>query len=222
MKTSTRLILVLFACLSRSVSGEEDFLLHRWTARFDVGGTIPQNPTLTVIGGPVTGGDKIELSAGSQMDLAIGCRATPWLTLGGEFGLTFNRVESVGNWSYPNSSLSQLTMMVNLEVQYPRGPLIPFVGVGGGGVYSTISFGNYYDFYYSDSDGHGSDFVPAFQGFGGLRYEFNNHWGIGVIYRFLSTGSQDWDVDWHYAPDFRLGVDSVRIHSICLMFNCHF
>lgn len=209
------LVLVSTGCLALSAVGQESSLAERWRFRFDIGGTIPENPTLSEIGGPVTGGDEMELSAGMAFDFAAGYRITPWLLLEGELGFTFNEIESVGNWSYPDSALSQMLMMVNAEFSYPLGRFVPFVGIGGGGVYSSVTFGNYYYYYYSDSDGWGDDFVPAAQIFAGLRFEFSPNWSAGVSYRFLATPSQNWDVEWWNGADFNLGVDGVFIHSIC-------
>jgi len=216
MKTNMKLVLVAAGCLALTAMGQEYSSSERWRFRFDIGGTIPENPTLSDIGGPVTGGDKMELSAGMAFDFAAGYRITPWLLLEGELGFTYNEIESVGNWSYPDSALSQMSMMVNAEFSYPFGRLVPFAGIGGGGVYSSVSFGNYYYYYGSDSDGWGDDFVPAAQAFAGLRFEFNPNWSAGVTYRFLATPGQNWDVEWWNGADFNLGVEHVGIHSICL------
>jgi opacity protein-like surface antigen len=223
MKTLTELVLVSATCLACAAMGQESSSLQRWRFRFDIGGTIPEDPTLSEISGPVTSGGKMELSAGMQFDFAAGYRVTPWLTLEGELGFRFNEVDSVGNWSYRDSALAQMTMMFNVEFNYPRWPLVPFAGIGAGGVLSFLTFGNYYDdFYYSDSDGSGTDFVPAAQAFAGLRYEFNKQWSLGVTYRFLATGSQKWDVEWWDGIDFEVGVDRVCIHSVCLAISGKF
>ncbi|MFO1513024.1 MAG: outer membrane beta-barrel protein [Verrucomicrobiota bacterium] len=215
MRKMTTLLLVSAGCLTCAALGQEGPTSERWRFRFDIGGTIPENPTLSEMGGPVTGGDKMELSAGMAFDFAAGYRVTPWLVLEGELGFTYNEIQSVGNWSYPNSSLSQMLMMVNAEFSYPLGRLVPFAGVGGGGVYSSVSFGNYYYYYGGDTDGWGDDFVPAAQAFAGLRFEFNRNWSAGVTYRFLATPSQNWNVEWWNGADFNLGVDRVCVHSIC-------
>lgn len=187
-----------------------------------MGGSIPEDATLSEIGGPVTGGTELKLSAGTQFDFAVGGRLTPWLALEAELGSAFNEVDSVGNWSYPDSSLYQLTMMANVVFELPQGRLVPFAGFGAGGVYSTLSFGNYYYYYYSESDGYGDDFVAACQTFAGLRVQIAEGWNLGVVYRFLATASQQWDVEWWNGDRFRIGVDSVRVHSICLVMSGSF
>lgn len=216
MKMKMMLMLVSAGCLIWPAVGQEGFdLSQRWRLRFDIGSTIPENPTLSEMGGPVTSGDKMELSAGMALDFAAGYRVTPWLLLEAELGFTYNEIDSVGNWSYPDSGFSQMLMMVNAEFSCPIGRLVPFAGIGGGGIYSSVSFGNDYYYGWSDSDGWGDDFVPAAQAFAGLRFEFSNNWSAGVTYRFLATPSQDWDVDWWNGADFHFGVDRVFIHSIC-------
>lgn len=220
--TSKRVCLCL-GCLTLTASAWADpGNPSRWNVRFDIGGSMPQNPTLSEIGGPITSGGKLELSAGMQFDFAVGYRLLPWVSVEAELGSTFNEIDSVGGWSYPDSALSQLPIMANIMFEYPRWRFKPFAGIGAGGVYSTVTFGNYYYYYWGDADGYGSDFVPAAQVIAGARYEFNPSWSVGVTYRFLATGSQDWDVDWWNGADFKFGVDSVCVHSVCLVLTGSF
>jgi opacity protein-like surface antigen len=212
------LVLVSAGWLALSAAAEDGASLeHRWRFKFDIGGTFPEEAKLTEIGGPVTSGGDLKLSPGLQMDLAAGYRITPWLSVEGEFGFTFNSVESVGNWSYPNSELWQMLMMANVVVEYPRGRFVPYAGFGAGGVLSSLSFGNYYDYYYSSYDGSGTDFVPALQAFAGVRYQFHPQWSLGVVYRFLATAEQKWDVEWWDGRSFNLAVNSICIQSVCLV-----
>lgn len=223
MKTTMKLVLALTGCLTLpTLAQDASPPPSRWNIRFDIGGSIPKDPTLSDIGGPISSGGKMDLSAGMQFDFAVGYRLRPWLTLEAELGTTFNEIDSVGDWSYPDSSLGQLSIMANLMFEYPRWRFKPFVGLGAGGVYSTVTFGSYYYYYWSDSDGYGSDFVPAVQVIAGARYEFSPSWSVGVTYRFLATGDQEWEVDWWNGADFHFGVNSVGIHSICLVFTGSF
>ena len=209
------------ATMTCSALANED-LSHRWRVRADVGGNIPQSPTVSDLGGPVTSGGKMELDAGMTFDMGIGFRVTPWFILEGGIGFTYNNIDSIGNWSYPNSSLSQMPIMLNAEFCLPRGPLVPFVGIGAGGVLGTVSFGNYYYYYYSDSDGWANNFVPAGQVFAGLRYEFSQECSIGVSYRFLAVAGYNWDVEWWNGADFEFGVNKMFTHSICITFDATF
>ena len=62
----------------------------------------------------------------------------------------------------------------------------------------------------------------AFQAFGGLRYRVAENVSLGLEYRFLLTDPQRWDVDWWNGQDFTVGVDSLRMHSVCLVFTAKF
>lgn len=221
MRFITVLILTAVTSLTRPALANED-LSQRWRIRTDIGGNIPVSPTISDLGGPVTTGGKMDLDAGMSLDFGVGFRVAPWFTLEGSFGFTYNEIDSVGNWSYPNSSLTQMPIMLNAEFCIPRGPLVPYAGIGAGGIWSTVSFGNYYYYYYTDSDGWGSDFVPAAQAFAGLRYEFNNNWSAGISYHFLAAPGYNWDVDWWNDADFEFGVNKMFTHSICVTFSATF
>ena len=195
----------------------------RWVGRLDMGGTIPLDANITEFGGPM-GDGKLKLSPGFQMDLALGWRATPWLELGPELGFTFNSVDSIGGWSYPDTTLGQILMMANVRLEYPsESRLAPFIGAGIGGAASFLTFGaNDWGYYYEEPDGEAQDISLAFQAFGGLRYSFSEKCSLGVVYRYLFTDRQHWDVDWWTGPDFDIEVDSIRMHSICLVFSLAF
>jgi hypothetical protein len=114
MKTSKLLVLISAGGLAWSAAAEENSpLVHRWQTRFDIGGSFPSDATLTEIGGPVTGGGELKLSAGIQFDAAVGFRFTPWLTLEAEFGFMANAVDSVrigmSNGGMARASTSALT-----------------------------------------------------------------------------------------------------------------
>ena len=218
-------VLVVGALAIPTRADESALAAGRWNFRFDVGGTMPADPELTTFSGPITEGGEIKLSAGGQFDIAMGYRLTPWLSLEGELGFAANAVDSIGNWSYPDSSLTHFLFMANVVIEKPLGQFVPFAGVGVGGDFSTLSFGNrdYYDYYYSwDPDGSGTDCVLAYQAFGGVRYLFNENFSMGVVYRYFATGAQDWKVDWWTGSDFKVGADAIGVHSVCLVFSASF
>lgn len=209
--------LVAVSCLSPALG--DDYSSQRWRVRADIGGNIPISPTVSDLGGPVISGGKMALDAGMSLDFGIGFKVTPWFILEGEIGFTYNHIDSIGNWSYPNSSLTQMPIMLNAEFCLPVGRLVPFAGIGGGGVLGSVTFGDYYYYYYSESDGWGNNFVPAAQAYAGLRYEFSNEWSLGISYRFLAVPGYDWDVEWWNNADFSFGVDKMFTHSICITFS---
>ena len=165
----------------------------------------------------------MKLSAGGEFAAAVGCHLTPWLSLEGELGFAFHNVDSIGNWSYPDSSLSHLLLMANVVVEKPIGRFVPFAGAGIGGDFSYLTFGSGYDYYWGwDPDGAGTDFVFAYQAFAGIKYRFGDNCSLGVMYRYFATGEQNWKVDWWNGPDFKVGVDSIHAHSVSLVFSASF
>ncbi len=184
----------------------------RWTARMDLGGNVADSPKLTEFG-PLSGG-RLELAPGIQFDLAFAYRVLPWLEVGPEFGFTFNQVDSFGDFHYHDTVLFQMPLMVDVLIEYPRNStFMAFAGFGAGGVASFLSFGasGYYE-----PDGTGSDLSLAVQAFGGMRYRFGQNWTLGVIYRFLATDRQHWDVEWWTGDHFSVASEGIRMHSLCL------
>jgi opacity protein-like surface antigen len=90
-------------------------------------------------------------------------------------------------------------------------------------VASFLTFGDHSGYYYYyEPDGTGSDFSLAFQLFGGVRYRVADKWNLGLEYRYLVTDPQRWDVDWWNGSNFTVSIDSLRMHSICLVFSGEF
>ncbi len=195
----------------------------RWRGRIDIGGTIPESANLKEFNGPVSG-EQMKLDPGFQLDLSLGYRITPWLEVGPELGMTLNGVDSFGNFSYDDTTLFQMPIMANVILELPNAKrFAPYIGAGVGGVASFLTFGNHgYDYYWGEPDGSGGTFVLGFQAFAGLRYRFNDNFSMGVNYRFLMTEDQKWDIEWWDGYHFDVAVDSVRLHSICLVFEATF
>jgi opacity protein-like surface antigen len=191
----------------------------RWIGWFDMGAVIPEDIQLTEAPDPIIG-DTMTLDPGFQMDFGFGYRPTRWLLLGPELGFTINNVDTIGDWSYKGTYLSQILLTANVRLEYPTtGPVLPFLGAGIGGSGGFLTFhGDNYD-YNDEPDGTASDFSLAFQAFAGLQLRLSDSIDLGLIYRYTAVSSQEWDVDWWNGDEFTIGVDSVRMHSICVMLS---
>ena len=122
--------------------------------------------------------------------------------------------------------LWQIPMMANVRLEYPnRTRLTPFVGAGVGGVASMLSFGggrrNPYT-HDAEPDGTGSDVSLGFQLFGGLNYRVGDEYNLGLRSRYLATDRQHWDVKWWNGAQFGITADSIKMHSVCLVFSGEF
>jgi len=192
---------------------------ERWELRLDMGGTIPRDANLTQFGEPVSG-QKLKLSPGFQMDFAFNYKLTPWLAIGPEMGFFYNSVSSFGDISYHDSLLFQMPLMANLILQYPNQTRFrPYIGAGVGGVLTELTFG---EDYLWGPDGIGSDFTFGFQTFAGLNYQLSQSTYLGVMYRFLYTDSQNWNVEWWTDYHFHVAIDPIQVHSFCLVLSCRF
>ncbi len=188
----------------------------RWELRFDMGGAIPQDAKLTQFHGNF-GGEHIKFSPGFQMDIALDYKITPWLAVGPEMGLLFNYVDSLGSVSYHDTYLSQMPLMANVMLEYPtKGRVIPFIGGGIGGVATLLTFG---DNGYYEPDGSGSDFSLGFQAVAGVKVRLSKNGHLGIIYRYLYTDDLRFDVEWWDHTNFDVGIESVQVHSFCLVFT---
>jgi opacity protein-like surface antigen len=208
------------SCLAAEELGVDE---SHWAIHVDMGGSIPQDTKLTRLGDPVSG-EYLKLSPGVQLDMRLDYKITPWLSVGGELSFLYNSVDSLGQFSYHDTSLFQMPLMANVTLEYPtRGRLVPYMGAGVGGVASVLTFGqnsNYY--YYSEPDGIGSDFVLGWQAYAGLNYRLTAHSRLGVMYRFLYTDRQDWNVEWWNYYEFHVSVDPIQVHSFCLVLSWTF
>lgn len=225
MKRTLTFAGLLLAIIGLQSSAQDSPLeAGRWTLRFDIGGTIAEDAALTKFSGPITGGGELQLGAGGEFSMALGYRLTPWLALEGEWGFAYNNVESVGNWHYPDSGLSQMLFMANVVVEKPFGRLSPFCGAGIGGDLSSLTFGSNssYYYWYWEPDGEGSDFVLTYQLFAGVKYRLSDNSSLGIMYRYVSTAEQNWNVDWWTGTNFDVGVNAIHMHYISLVFSASF
>ena len=100
---------------------------------------------------------------------------SPQLTLGAEMetGLLYNNIRSHKN----HGEDTQIPLLGNLVLNYHLGKLVPYLGVGAGGDYTSISAGR--NVHYSNTD-------LAFQAQAGVRYEVCDHFEVGIGYKYLA------------------------------------
>lgn len=83
----------------------------------------------------------------------------------------------------PGSVLGGITFFFRYNFIHPNAHIIPYVQVGGGGVYTDVAHG------LASSDDIGADFEFNLQGIIGLRFLLNSHWSINTegSYRHISN-----------------------------------
>jgi Outer membrane protein beta-barrel domain len=116
--------------------------------------------------------------------------ATRELTVGAEFetGFTGNHISSItqgGASTGMDGDYYQVPFMGNLVVKFcPDSPVTPYLGVGGGGLYSDARAHPIGGF---DGWIHSNETDPAVQGMAGIRFKLGPVAELGLGYKFLAA-----------------------------------
>ena len=103
-------------------------------------------------------------------------------------GTSVSSIDGVSNVA--DISIYQIPVLVNVIWRIPTGmKLKPYVGVGAGMAASIIDIKDARGL----TDGNDSTIVPAFQALAGIRYDFTDRLGLVAGYKYLYTGSPEWD-----------------------------
>lgn len=148
-------------------------------------------------GDPVSEGE-LHFNTGIRFELGGGYHITDWLAAEFETGVIYNSVDSVdaaGLSSGGELDLSQVPMLVNVVFSLPNETgFVPYVGGGVGGAFSVL-YADYFALGPNTADGSFSDVVFAWQGFAGLRYDFNENMSLGATYKYFAAESPTWEAD---------------------------
>jgi opacity protein-like surface antigen len=157
---------------------------------------------------------------GVRVDFAPGLNLNQYFAFELNTGIIWNgldAVEAEGSSVSADGDLLQIPAMANLIAKYPTPiGLTPFVGAGGGGVYTRLSIGDVNNVEIDDS---GDDFFGAFQLFGGLLYEVQEGLHIGAVYKFLHVFSNDEE---RLDSGERAGLDDLTTHSLSAVVSFDF
>lgn len=216
----------MIAAMAFGLAVQAQNLDSRWYFRTDLGVSLPMDTDLEEFLGLDPAGEvEIEFDAGMRMGVAGGYRISPWLALELESGVLFNSVNDADGESV-EATLTQVPFMGNLVVQCNNfNRWVPFLGLGAGGVSSVLDIDERVDTGAGTLilDGSDADLVFAYQAFAGVRYEFNDRMGVGLVYRFMGAQGACWDVENAGAgEDLEIAFDDVFTHSISALFHLHF
>jgi opacity protein-like surface antigen len=192
--------------------------------RFDIGPTFFQNGKLTGFGG--TANAPVDYDVGFATDAAFGYAFNKYLATDFEFGFIGTTINSVPGYFTYNSYLDQLPFVVNVTLSYPipRTLLVPYIGAGAGGSYTTFStdgFGNTGTTVF----GTESDVVFAWQAFAGVRVNLNKEMAIGLGYRYFTTMNPTFSYPPGYpfvGPNFDVTFKGIQSHSVLFSFQFRF
>jgi opacity protein-like surface antigen len=150
----------------------------------------------------------------------------PWLAFEFETGYAFNGLDRLGYDEELDALLFQVPLLANVVVQCNNfGRFKPYVGVGVGGVMSlfmiddlvTTGSGSVY------LEGGESDMVFAYHAFAGMRYEIDDRWSVGLLYRCMGSSAASWEIEDDFGGSFgEIGFDDLVTHSISAQFELKF
>jgi opacity protein-like surface antigen len=194
-------------------------------AGFNFGGAYQQNATVeTTIssGGPPTSySQDTTFDMGVRGDFLLGYHISRSWAAEFNTGLIWN---STGNSQpYPNNvSIDTYTVpiLVNAVYRIPfTGPLSSYVGVGGGGTLSLLS-------YTASSYNLGSyNFAFAYQAKAGLEYRLTDNASIDLAYEFLGSTDPSWSFNQTVGTtttDYTVKEKGFFTHSVVISFTWTF
>ncbi len=174
----------------------------------DVGASFVQDTDGVFEGVPGT----LKLNRGVRFGLAAGytlaSQPTYEAAVQFETGFLFNEAKKVdigfGDLSL-DGDFYQVPVLADILYTFRCGPrFVPYIGVGGGGVYHKLDIDSVEGIPVGMSE---DSFDPAVQAMAGLRYKLTERSEIGVGYKFLATFADE---------------DTVQAHAVSLMYLLRF
>jgi len=191
----------------------------------DTEGTVSGNAAFGSVFGTQSLGVKARFDPGVHIGVAGGYRVTDWFAAEAELGAIVNKVEPGDGLS--NGTFTSVPFLFNVRLQYPsHSRWMPYIGAGVGVsaaiLDSDILIGAANGNFYVRAPTTGADAVLAYQAFAGLRYRLNEHMGLNVEYRFLVTGSPEWNLDISGYSGTTVTFDRIETHVFSLAFEYRF
>ena len=187
-----------------------------------LGPAFTEDTSLKEFNGPISG-TKVKFDPGVQFRFAGGYNITDWLATELESGFTYNHIRSITGADEVHGSLSNVPLLANLVLQGPRTMrVVPFIG-GGLGFSSAVLDVHPIDLNGLRLRGTQSDAVFAYHGFGGLRYNINEHMAVSLAYNYFATSNPTWEADVISGPgtgNVRFGDN--RTHAVTASFTYNF
>jgi opacity protein-like surface antigen len=164
--------------------------------------------------GPPVGTVQFEFNPGSRLTAGVGysvvANSSISLAVAGETGFLYNTIDQARVGAGTTSiegDFFQIPFLAKAVLKFmPESRVSPFIGLGGGAVYSRLEIeeigGNRVD----DS---GDETDPAVQGEAGIRYAISDEVGIGLSYKCLVAFPED-------------DVEELVNHSINFVFSFAF
>lgn len=208
----------------RSAPAQAD-LWNRAYIKFDAGGVITSDTDVQDIFGPVDPGTRVKFDPGPRLGVDFGYHLTDWFAAELETGIMANSLKEITGADDVDATLMSVPVLLNVKLELPtRSPVTPYIGAGAGGSSSILSI-DHLDYGGMHIEGTGSDFVFAWQAFGGVRIALNDRMGIGAEYRYFRSDGASFEGDegdLSSIANDRIKFGGIESHVISLRFDVKF
>jgi len=187
--------------------------------RAEIGPSFFQDGRLNQFGGPAD--NSVQFDTGLAADAAFGFAFNQNFSVDFESGFIGARINNVQGYTSDNSSIYNVPLLVNatFSVPIPRTNIVPYAGIGAGGSISVFRTDGFSDGA-TTVFGRETDGVIAYQAFAGVRFMLTPQMSLGVGYKYFATA--DPVFSYPPSPNFDVGFQGVRTHSVLFTFQFNF
>jgi opacity protein-like surface antigen len=188
--------------------------------------TIPEDGHITTFG-PWPAGQKLTYDVGGGLDVGFGYAFNKYLATELQLGATWNYIDSVEGVHLHDTYYGSAPILANIVLQYPipQTIVVPYIGAGVGGAATWFHTDNFYQPVPGGSvtlHGDDSDFVFAWQGSAGVRFQLSDKMSVGLGYRYMHVDSSTFSFGSHHGPDLDLGISAFDTHMATISFHMKF
>ena len=187
--------------------------------RAGAGPSFFQDGRLNQFGGPAN--NSVQYDTGLAADGAVGFAFNQIFSVDLESGFIGAHINNVQGYSSRHSSIADVPLLANatFSVPIPRTNIVPYAGIGAGGAISMFDTDGFSDGV-TTVFGRETDGVFAYQAFAGVRFMLTPQMSLGVGYKYFATGNPTFS--YPPSPNFDVGFQGVRTHSILFTFQFNF
>lgn len=171
---------------------------------------------------------QVNYDVGVSADGAFGWAFNKYVSLDGEFGYVWGRLNNAQNYEANGSTLGNAPFLANVIVSLPipHSNIVPYIGGGLGGADSIFDAHHFTDINSADplfdnyAEGSESDVVFAWQAVAGVRFMLTPNFSLGIGYQFFATGNPTFSYPPY--PNLNMEFQGVRTHSIMFSLRANF
>lgn len=191
--------------------------LYGW---YEAGPALVENAKIRDFFGEAVAGNRVKFDTGFHFGLGIGREVTDYFRVELESGFNYNSLKTIDDATASSGNIYRVPVMGNMVLQYPnRTRITPVIGAGVGAHWLALDAQNI-EVGTAVLDDSSNTWVFGYQGYGGLRYQFNERMNVGMFYHYSIADGPSWKFDSSPGGNFKL--NSLRTHTLSLTFGWYF